>query len=59
MANPKPGDAGYDDYREKYNARRRKRRQDPEYVKRANARARAQVTRRKAKAKEGNDNGDE
>lgn len=54
MANPKPGDAGYDEYRKKYNARRRKRREDPEYVKRANARARTQVARRKANAKEDN-----
>lgn len=49
MAWPARDNPKYDEYRKKYNERRRKRRQDPEYVKRANARARAQVARRKAK----------
>ncbi|WP_176213524.1 hypothetical protein [Mycobacterium avium] len=48
MAGPKKGEPGYAEYREAYNARRKKRRQDPEYVKRANARAVAQRARRKA-----------
>lgn len=59
MAWPARDDPKYQAYKDAYNARRRKRRQDPEYVKRANARARAQVARRKANAKEGNDNGDD
>lgn len=55
MAWPARDDPKYQAYKDAYNARRRKRREDPEYVKRANARARAQIARRRAKAKEDNE----
>lgn len=51
MAGPKPGEPGRREYLDKLNERRRKRREDPEYVKRANARAVEQRARRKAKGK--------
>lgn len=48
MPPPKKGDPGYAEYRDAYNARRRKRRADPEYVARQRDRMRAQDARRKA-----------
>lgn len=44
---PKKGDPGYEEYRKAYNERRNRRRQDPEYVARFNARKRKQYRRRK------------
>ncbi|ETZ93309.1 hypothetical protein L828_3198 [Mycobacteroides abscessus MAB_030201_1061] len=43
MPIPKKGEPGYDEYREKYNARRRARRADPEYL----AKEREAVNRRR------------
>ncbi len=47
MPPPKKGEPGYAEYREAYNARRRKRREDPEYRARYSARQKAQAARRK------------
>lgn len=52
MAGPNKGEPGYAEYREAYNARRRKRREDREYVERANARAVQQRARRKEAEKQ-------
>lgn len=52
MAGPKKGEPGYAEYRQAYNARRRKRREDREYVERANARAVAQRARRQQAEKQ-------
>ncbi len=43
MPRPKKGEPGYTEYREAYNARRRKRKEDPEYRARYSARRRAQL----------------
>lgn len=52
MPPPKKGEPGYEKYREEYNARRRKRREDPEYRARYSARMRAQRARRRAEESE-------
>jgi len=52
MPPPKKGEPGYEEYREKYNARRRKRREDPEYRARYSARMRAQRQRRREEVSE-------
>ncbi len=54
MPHPKPGDAGYAQYREEYNARRRKRRKDPEYRRRQNARMKVQAQRRRGELESDN-----
>lgn len=54
MAWPARDDPKYQERKDAYNARRRKRREDPEYVQRAKVRRAAQIARRKAKAKEDN-----
>lgn len=54
MANPKPGDDGYDEFRKKYNERRRKRRANPEYRAQERTRWRDQAAKRKAKEDNGN-----
>lgn len=48
MPPPKKGEPGYEEFREQYNARRRKRRKDPEYRARYSERMKAQVERRRA-----------
>ncbi|MGV9800497.1 hypothetical protein ACWDTP_20865 [Mycobacterium sp. NPDC003449] len=45
--NPKRGEPGYEKYREKYNARRRRRRADPEYRERERLKFAEQRRRRK------------
>lgn len=48
MPHPRKGEPGYEEYREAYNARRRKRRENPEYVAKQNERWADQEKRRKA-----------
>lgn len=59
---PKKGEPGYAEYRERYNARRRKRFQDPEYeqrekslMKQRRERRKAQQSSRQRKANENHD----
>lgn len=46
---PKKGEPGYEEYREAYNARRRKRQEDPEYRERYRARKKASDRRVRAR----------
>lgn len=47
MPPPKKGEVGYAEFRAAYNARRRRRREDPDYRARAYERRKAQKARRK------------
>lgn len=52
---PKKGEPGYSEYREAYNARRRKRKEDPEYYAQYQARRKAQAARKKKAPEHGKD----
>lgn len=49
MAGPKRDEPGYQEYREKYNARRRKRREDPAYKAMEEARKKASMKKLREK----------